>query len=178
MLLTAGNRLSRKQLARLDRALATDDPTNEIGAAWACKELLRQLLAEHDPPGSGEPCGGSTAPAPRRTCPNQPTRDHDRDLVASHPRRTHRAGTNGPTEAVNLLVEKIRRIGHGYRRFDHYRLRLLLHCGIEWPTLLPPRIRRRRPRFGDVEPLYLATECVRRGPPGRRSGLRLQLNLE
>ena len=54
--------------------------------------------------------------------------------------------SNGPTEAVNLLVEKIRRIGHGYRRFDHYRLRLLLHCGIEWPTLLPPRIRRRRPR--------------------------------
>jgi transposase len=54
---------------------------------------------------------------------------------------------NGPTEAVNLLVEKIRRIGHGYRRFDHYRLRLLLHCGIDWPTLFPPRIRRRRPRF-------------------------------
>ena len=59
---------------------------------------------------------------------------------------TNRA-SNGPTEAVNLLVEKIRRIGHGYRRFDHYRLRLLLHCGIEWPNLLPPRIRRRRPRF-------------------------------
>ena len=59
---------------------------------------------------------------------------------------TNRA-SNGPTEAVNLLVEKIRRIGHGYRRFDHYRLRLLLHCGIEWPNILPPRIRRRRPRF-------------------------------
>jgi len=40
--------------------------------------------------------------------------------------------SNGPTEAVNLLVEKIRRIGHGYRRFDHYRLRLLLHCGITY----------------------------------------------
>jgi transposase len=59
---------------------------------------------------------------------------------------TNRA-SNGPTEAVNLLIEKIRRIGHGYRRFDHYRLRLLLHCGIEWPTLEPPRIRRRRPTF-------------------------------
>jgi transposase len=29
--------------------LAVDDPTEEIGAAWGCKELLRQLLAEHDP---------------------------------------------------------------------------------------------------------------------------------
>jgi len=49
MLLTAGNRLSRKQLDRLDRVLTADDPTGEIGAAWGCKELLRQLLAEHDP---------------------------------------------------------------------------------------------------------------------------------
>jgi hypothetical protein len=49
MLLTAGNRLSRKQLRRLDRVLATDDPTGEIGAAWGCKELLRQLLDRQDP---------------------------------------------------------------------------------------------------------------------------------
>lgn len=25
--------------------------------------------------------------------------------------------SNGPTEAVNLLIEKVRRIGHGYRNF-------------------------------------------------------------
>lgn len=56
---------------------------------------------------------------------------------------TNRA-SNGPTEAVNLLNEKIRRIGHGYRRFDHHRLRLLLHCGIGWPTIVTPRIKRRR----------------------------------
>jgi len=55
--------------------------------------------------------------------------------------------SNGPTEAVNLLIEKIRRVGHGYRNFANYRLRLLLHCGIEWPTILTPRIRRRTPHF-------------------------------
>ncbi len=55
--------------------------------------------------------------------------------------------SNGPTEAFNLLVEKIRRVAHGYRKFAHYRLRLLLHCGVNWPTLLTPRIRRRQPRF-------------------------------
>lgn len=33
--------------------------------------------------------------------------------------------SNGPTEAVNL-IEKIRRIGHGYRNFGNYRGRLLL----------------------------------------------------
>jgi transposase len=49
MLLTAGNRLSRRHLLGLRRVLAADDPTDEIGAAWGCKERLRQLLAEHDP---------------------------------------------------------------------------------------------------------------------------------
>lgn len=40
--------------------------------------------------------------------------------------------SNGPTEAVNLLTKKILRVGHGFRNFDNYRLRLLLHCGITW----------------------------------------------
>ena len=34
--------------------------------------------------------------------------------------------SNGPTEAVNGLIKKIKRIGHGYRNFANYRLRLLL----------------------------------------------------
>jgi hypothetical protein len=40
MLQTAGDRLSPKRLRRLTTVLATD----EIGAAWGCKELLRHLL--------------------------------------------------------------------------------------------------------------------------------------
>lgn len=55
--------------------------------------------------------------------------------------------SNGPTEAMNLLMEKIRRVGHGYRNFDNYRLRLLLHCGVTWHTASTPRIRSRRPRL-------------------------------
>ena len=34
--------------------------------------------------------------------------------------------SNGGTEAVNLLIEKTRRIAHGFRNFDNYRLRILL----------------------------------------------------
>lgn len=40
--------------------------------------------------------------------------------------------SNGPTEAVNLLIKKVKRVGHGFRNFSNYRLRLLLHCGIRW----------------------------------------------
>ena len=38
---------------------------------------------------------------------------------------THRI-SNGGTEAVNLIIEKTRRLAHGFRTFEHYRLRILL----------------------------------------------------
>ena len=39
---------------------------------------------------------------------------------------------DAPTEAVNLLIKKVKRIGHGFRNFINYHLRLLLHCGVRW----------------------------------------------
>jgi transposase len=55
--------------------------------------------------------------------------------------------SNGPTEAMNLLIKKIKRTGHGFRNFDNYRLRLLLHCGVDWQTPSPTRLRGRLPRL-------------------------------
>ena len=60
---------------------------------------------------------------------------------------TEPRASNGPTEAINLLIEKVRRLGHGYRNFDNYRLRLLLNCGTTWDRVLTRRIRTRSPRM-------------------------------
>ncbi len=49
LLLRAGDTLSPKALARLRTVLATDDPSGQLSAAWAVKELLRQLLQAHGP---------------------------------------------------------------------------------------------------------------------------------
>jgi hypothetical protein len=35
---------------------------------------------------------------------------------------------------MNLLIKKVKRVGHGFRNFANYRLRLLLHCGVRWQT--------------------------------------------
>jgi transposase len=51
--------------------------------------------------------------------------------------------SNGPTEAINLLIKKIKRVGHGFR----YRLRLLLHRGVDWNTVRATPIRGRLPRL-------------------------------
>ncbi|MDP8930848.1 MAG: transposase, partial [Actinomycetota bacterium] len=55
--------------------------------------------------------------------------------------------SNGPTEGLNLCVKKVKRCGHGFRAFEHYRLRVLLHAGgVTWPSRpRPPRIRTRCP---------------------------------
>jgi hypothetical protein len=50
--------------------------------------------------------------------------------------------SNGGTEAINMLIEKARRLAHGYRNFDNYRLRMLLAAS-------GTRTRRVRPRDRD-----------------------------
>ena len=55
--------------------------------------------------------------------------------------------SNGPTEAINLLVKKVKRVGHGYRSFPNYRLRLLLHCGVRWRTHQTASLRGRSVRL-------------------------------
>jgi hypothetical protein len=42
--------------------------------------------------------------------------------------------SNGGTEAINLLIEKTRRLAHGFRTFSHYRLRILLAHPASAPT--------------------------------------------
>jgi transposase len=48
----------------------------------------------------------------------------------------HETGaSNGPTEGLNLCVKKVKRCGHEFRTFEHYRLRVLLYTGgITWPA--------------------------------------------
>lgn len=48
---------------------------------------------------------------------------------------------------LNLLIEKVKRVGHGFRNFSNYRLRLLLYCGITWQTHRTARLRSRSPRL-------------------------------
>lgn len=37
--------------------------------------------------------------------------------------------SNGPTEALNNLIKRIKRIGFGFRNFHNYRIRALLYAG-------------------------------------------------
>jgi transposase len=37
--------------------------------------------------------------------------------------------SNGPTESLNNLIKRIKRVGFGFRNFKNYRIRALLYAG-------------------------------------------------
>jgi transposase len=149
LLLTAAEQLTSRGRARLRAGLTVGDPTGEVAAAWQGKELLRAVYA-----------AGSLAAARvalerfYRWCDGvqileltrlaRTVRAWQTEILAWH----WTAGcSNGPTEAVNLLIKQVKRVGHGFRNFENYRLRLLLHCGVTWQTHRTARLRGRSPRF-------------------------------
>ena len=134
MLLTAGDRLSVRQLARLRQILAHDDPTNEIGAAWGCKELLRQLLAETDP----------------QRIRHRLWRFYDACARAETDETTRLATTietwwpaiavalteqvtNARTEGFNRIIKQVKRVGCGFRNMDNYQRRIMAHIAVTRP---------------------------------------------
>lgn len=45
--------------------------------------------------------------------------------------------SNGPTEAINNLIKRVKRVAFGFRRFANYRIRALLYAGKPNWDLLP-----------------------------------------
>lgn len=148
LLLIGHERLTPEGWERVTGGLAEGDRWGEVAAAYIAKELLREVYAASD-----------AAHARRRLqvfyqhCAEADVAELVRlattisswedEVLAYH----HTGLSNGPTEAVNLLIEKTRRVGHGFRNFDNYRLRLLLACGVKWQTQPVARIRGRQPRL-------------------------------
>jgi transposase len=147
LLLRAAEQLTSRGRARLRAGLAAGDRFGEVAAAWQGKELLRAVYAAGDLASARVAldrfyrwCDGVQLLELSRQA--RTVRAWEAEILAWH--RT--AGcSNGPTEAINLLIKKVKRVGHGFRNFANYRLRLLLHCGVRWQTHRTARLRSRVP---------------------------------
>jgi transposase len=150
-LLVAHDRLTEPQRERVVRLLQAGDPDGEVAAAYLAKELLREVYASRGLRRARRRlerfythCGRADVRECRRLA--RTIRAWEHEVLAYH--TTNKS--NGPTEGINLLIKKIKRVGHGFRTFANYRLRLLLHCGLDdaaWQTPQTARVRGRRPRF-------------------------------
>jgi transposase len=149
LLLTAQEQLTSRGRVRLRAGLAAGDPGGEVAAAWQGKELLRAVYAAVAMPAARAAldrfyhwADGVQVPELSRLA--RTVRAWEAEILAFH---STMGCSNGPTEAINLLIKKVKRVGHGFRNFTNYRLRLLLHCGVRWQTHRTARLRGRSPRL-------------------------------
>jgi transposase len=144
------DRLNPRAAARVQAALTAGDPHGEVTAAWICAQDLARVYLATDPAEGHRRAldvieALLTCPAPEAQRLGRTLRSWQREFLAYF---STGGASNGPTEAVNLIIEKTRRLGHGFRNWQNYRLRLLLRCGaVRWNTVLTPRVRSRRPRL-------------------------------
>jgi transposase len=148
-LMTRGwERLSDRQRDKLLRALDQGDPDGECGSGILGKELLREMYAARNLHTARWKLvalyqHAVEADVPELTRLAKTVSTWEEEILNYHVTGI----SNGPTEAQNLIAEKLRRIGHGMRNFENYRLRLLLHSGVTWNTRSTARIRGRHPRL-------------------------------
>ena len=148
LLLTGTERLDQRGHDRVLLGLRVGDPHDEVLGAWLAKESVRDLYLTDDADEAALLVDKAMAGCAEDEV--EEIRSLGRTLAAwrSEILEHHRSGaSNGPTEGLNLCVKRVKRCGHGFRRFEHYRLRVLLHAGgVTWPRRpSPPRIRTRAP---------------------------------
>ncbi len=144
LLLKASERLDPAGDTRLMGLLRAGDPHGEVAYGWHAKEATRFFYDIPDPAMAERYLGELSAdlrhhefPAEVASLGSTLGRWHTQ-ICNWH----HAKATNGPAEAVNNLIKRVKRVAFGFRRFDNYRIRTLLYAGEpNWAllTTLKPR---------------------------------------
>jgi transposase len=131
ILLVGEDRLDQRATQRLTSLLALGDPNAEVAIAYRVKERLREFYRCASPQQARtmlrELIEHCTRPAmPRELRKLGRTLDQWFGKICNY----HLARvSNGPTEALNNLIKRIKGIGFGFRNFENYRIRALLYAG-------------------------------------------------
>lgn len=148
LLLAGHERLDDRGRNRMLLGLRAGDPHDEVLGAWLAKESTRDVYLTDDPAEAALLLDKAIVGCAQDEVPEIQSLGRTLAAWRSEILEHHRTGaSNGPTEALNLCVKRVKRCGQGFRQFEHYRLRVLLHAGgVTWPARpCPPRIRTRRP---------------------------------
>ena len=131
MLTMAAERLDEAGTDKMRGLLRAGDPRGEVAETWTAKEAVRELYAHADEQTAGawidelirdmaDPIWPVEVRSLGRTLKNW--RD---EIIAWH--KSH--ATNGPTEAANNLIKRVKRAAFGFRSFRSFRIRALLYAG-------------------------------------------------
>jgi transposase len=131
LLTKAHERLDDRGETKLLGLLRAGDPHGEVRVAWHAKEVTRSIYEIADPDLAAEFVEQLGHDLQDESCPPEVS-SLGRTIIRWLDQiiAWHRAlVSNGPTEAINNLIKRIKRVGFGFRRFAHYRIRVLLYAG-------------------------------------------------
>jgi transposase len=131
LLTKAKERLDEKGHKKLTGLLRAGDPRGEVATLWEAKEAVRELYAHADPDVAlewvtqlGRDLQDADYPIEARSLGRTLIR-WKKEIAAWHEAHV----TNGPTEAVNNLIKRVKRAAFGFMSFRNYRIRSLLYAG-------------------------------------------------
>ncbi|MGD0690768.1 MAG: ISL3 family transposase [Acidimicrobiales bacterium] len=130
-LLTGEEKLDDHATARLRSLLELGDPDAEVAIAYRVKERLRDFYKTYDANEARSMLQELENHCLRKTMPpeiqklGRTIRNWFEKICNFHLARV----SNGPTEAINNLIKRIKRVGFGFRNFQNYRIRALLYAG-------------------------------------------------
>ena len=131
VLLRAEERLDEAAASRLASLLALGDPGAEVAIAYRMKERLRDFYRTTNADEASAILEELVAHCVKSPMPpeiqklGKTIRYWFDKIVNFHLARV----SNGPTESLNNLIKRIKRIGFGFRNFKNYRIRALLYAG-------------------------------------------------
>ncbi len=131
LLTKAEERLTDQGREKLLGLLRAGDPHGDVAAVWQAKEAVRELYSHGDPDLALQWVNQLGSDLQDKDYPIE-ARSLGRTLIRwKHQIAAwHRAHvTNGPTEAVNNLIKRVKRAAFGFTSFRNYRIRSLLYAG-------------------------------------------------
>jgi transposase len=117
--------------ARLEGLLALGDPEGEVAFAYGVKEAVARFYATEDPEAAADLLRDIIDYGSRRSAPREvrrlarTLRNWFDAIVAWHQARV----SNGPTEGMNNLIKRVKRVAFGFTNFENFRIRALLYAG-------------------------------------------------
>ena len=131
LLTRAKERLDDKGTEKLTGLLRAGDPRGDVATMYEAKEAVRELYAHADPGLAlewvtqlGHDLQDADYPIEARSLGRTLIRWRHQ-IAAWHEAQV----TNGPTEAVNNLIKRVKRAAFGFVSFRNYRIRSLLYAG-------------------------------------------------
>ncbi|MDE0170371.1 MAG: ISL3 family transposase [bacterium] len=131
LLTAASERISDRGQTRLRGLLDAGDPHGEVRTAWHAKETVRGIYDIDSPALALRYTLQLADDLQDESCPPEVNK-LGRTIARWCPQITNwhiSKVTNGPTEALNNLIKRIKRAAFGFRNFANYRIRALLYAG-------------------------------------------------